>query len=856
MSLPQNAVIGQNQDSLLSQSGVPVVHCGRIVSASIVSFFAGAVTGTLLQAQAPIQIGTPEPTLLDLRDAQASTLVPIDARDPAQTEAAHKAWLSRIETLRGVASVRILLPRSGPRLPLLLAASQALRAQNPETKLFVAFDAEAPSLVDETAWGAVDGGALLPADLGNDPALLRILLAKAQESFPGRPWFLWLPTDPGPAASTILGDGGRIIVPMGGPTARLAKMLPSGFTEVEGGNGDLMLRQRGGHEAKRWRFINGDWISTDLPKERTEVSVSAEASYDVGALLAMMRAEQLRSRAAQRNLKAKFEVDLHMQASRSMGVDLGFTFKYFERIGETPELLQEQVRFNGVKANLKGEVQLPIVESRTSLAAPVALSLTERYRYRDGGSSGPNRRVILFDPVDNDTTLFHGELVVDEHTGRVIEERSERSNLPGTVKSERRILTYGEAGPSVWRVLKTQTFERWVSSNGVAQVQRKLLLSDLSINSNFPDFDAEREVARHSEQTMLKESPDGIRYFTRQADGTRKIEDKPRTSGRAIAGVIVVDPGLNPPVLPLAGLVYYDFNAFDRGIQINALTALLFNTASVAVPRLPGGFDLNLNSALLLYAAGERPVVNGKLSTKDEVSRRFGSLNLNLGHDLGKGFRFELMGRFEYNHFSETKDDAAKTAGFALPPSGLTDELRGGLSWLYRGFQVGSFYGKGRRPEGTYGTTDNPQAVPNEGRFTRWGGNVGYDQQLGNGLWLHGSGGFVGGTGFDRFMALNLNGIVSGIRSNAITADRIAFARLGAVLPAGPSLRLTVFLDHAEARSLDNQKTYGLTGLGIAGDLPGFWWFTALRLDLGIGLKSDIAGVKTVNGFIALLRVF
>ena len=611
-----------------------MVHCGKPVSALIVSIFAGAVTAPLLHAQAPIQVGTPEPLLLDLRDAIVGTLVPVDTRDPAQTEAVNKAWLSRIEGLRGTAAVRILLPMSGPRLPLLLAASQALRAQDPVKKLFIAFDAGAASLVDETAWGAVDGGALLSADLGNNPRLWRELLAKAQESFPGRPWFLWLPTDPGASASTILGDGGRIIVPEGGPAARLAAILPSGFTEVEGGNGDLMLRKRGGHEAKRWRFINGEWISTELPKERTEVAVSAEDSYDVGALLAKMRAEQLRSRAAQRNLKARLDVDLHMQGSRSMGVDLGFTFKYFERAGEAPELLQEQVRFNGVRANLKGEVQLPIVESRTSLAAPVALSLTERYRYRDGGSAGSNRRIIHFDPVDNDATLFNGDLVVDESTGRVFEERSERSNLPGTVKSERRILSYGEAALGVWRVLKTQTFERWVSPGGVAQVQRKLVLTNLNVNINGPDFDAEREAARHSEQTMLKESPEGIRYFTRQADGTRKMEEKPRTSGRAIAGVILVDPGLKPPVLPLAGLVYYDFNAFDRGIQINALTALLFNTAAVAVPRLPGGFDLNLDSTVLLYPVGERPVINGRLSSKDEVARRFGTLNLALGHDL------------------------------------------------------------------------------------------------------------------------------------------------------------------------------------------------------------------------------
>jgi hypothetical protein len=44
--------------------------------------------------------------------------------------------------------------------------------------------------------------------------------------------------------------------------------------------------------------------------------------------------------------------------------------------------------------------------------------------------------------------------------------------------------------------------------------------------------------------------------------------------------------------------------------------------------------------------------------------------------------------------------------------------------------------------------------------------------------------------------------------------------------------------------------------MSIAGDIPGFWWFTAIRADIGIGIQSDVPGVKGVNGFIALLRVF
>ena len=129
-----------------------MVFCGRAVSALVISFLTGAMAAPLLHAQAPIQVGAPEPMLLDLRDADARTLVPVDTRDPAQAETANKAWLSRIESLRSVSSIRILLPRTEPRLPLLLAASQALRAQDPNIKLLVAFDSEALPLVDEIAY--------------------------------------------------------------------------------------------------------------------------------------------------------------------------------------------------------------------------------------------------------------------------------------------------------------------------------------------------------------------------------------------------------------------------------------------------------------------------------------------------------------------------------------------------------------------------------------------------------------------------------------------------------------------------------------------------------------------------------
>jgi len=815
-----------------------------------------------LAAQAPLQVAAEPPRALDLGSAAAADWLPRDARDPAQVEAAHQAWARRLGPLRDAAAVRLVLPAGPDRLPLLLAASQALQAQNPAVTLYLGFTPAAAPLWDEAAWGAVQGGALLPADLGPDPAAWRDLLARAQAQFPGRPWTLWLPVDPGPELALLLGDGGRVVVPAGGPAAELAQQLPPGPGEWEAGPGDLTLRPADAGAARRWRFQDGRWAPAPDPGRRA-VAVTAGEVYDVGALLARVRATELADRIRARTREGRLAVDLHLQAEQGPGVDLGFRLRFFEAAGEPEETLQEEVRLNGVKARLHPGLQLPIVESRTSLAAPAALNLAERYRYLDGGPAGPGRRRLRFEPVPPgagpDPHLFTGDLLVDEATGRILEERSERSGLPGTVKSERRVLTYGEAGAGTWRLVRAESFERWLTPTGVTQVQRTLAYSDF--RSNDPGFAQARQAARQSEATMMQQTVDGLRYFNKQADGTRKLEPRPKSSGRGLGAVLLVDPTLPLPVVPLGGLAYFDFNALDRGIQVSALTAVLFNRVQVAVPQALAGCDLSADSTSLLLASTERPVINGRLADRQGVGRRFGTLNLGLGRDLGTGFRFQGSGRFQYDAYASPREAEYRTDGFTLPPSGWTRELRGELSWLRNGFQLTGYYGLGRRPEGGYGAPGALQAVPDQGRFRRWGGDLGYDRRLGGGAWLHGETGLAGGAGFDRFKALSIGGLggdlrIAGIRSNAITADRLWYAKAGVVLPAGAGLRLTLSLDHARVRGLDDQRTRGFTGLGAAGDLPGFGWFTTVRVDLGVGLLSDLPGVRSVNGYVALLRMF
>jgi hypothetical protein len=654
-----------------------------------------------------------------------------------------------------------------------------------------------------------------------------------------------------------MGDGGRAVVPPGGAGAALAAQAPQGFTDVEGGLGSLLLRNPATQETRIWKFEKAAWVQGAAGKDRHEVAVTAKDAYDVGALLARVRAERLREALKTRTMEADLAVDLHIQAEQGPGSDLGFRFKSFRAAGEPEETLQEQVLFNGVKANIHAGLQLPIVESRTSLAAPVALTLTERYRYQDGGPGGPGRRLIRFTPVDGDPTLYGGTLRVDEATGRILEERSSRSGLPGIVKSEDRILTYGEASPGAWLCTRAETFERWVVSGRIAQVNRVLSYTGARINE--AGYLERRDAARASNGTMLTTTPDGLRYFNKQKDGSRAPEARPRSSGKAIGGIVLVDPTLSIPVLPLGGLVYYDYNAFNKGVQVSALTAVLFNQAQVTVPNVGAGFDLSAQAQFGVLPSTQRPVRNGRLVDGEGVGVSSGTLALGLAHDLGAGFLLGGRADLEYDHYRKPLKDDNWTPGFILPPSGWNRQLTGELSWLHKGFRLAGSYGEGRRPEGIYGMPSAFQHTTPT--YRRWGGSAGYDFQVGQGSWLHGEVGYLGGEGFDRFQSLDLGGLggnvrVAGIRTNAVVADQLSYAKAGVVLPTGPRLRLTVTLDQAWFRALDDRKTYDLTGLGVAGDLPGFWWFTTVRVDLGVGLASSMPGVRSFNGFVALLRVF
>ena len=469
------------------------------------------------QGPGPLQVGVEPPGILDLRQEKAEDWFTDGwtvqgAADPSHSFPRDGAWARKVAPLQGRPSVRIFLASAASpgRIPMLLAACRALRAQDPAVILYLAFDPAGAPIWDEEAWGAVQGGALLPQDLGRDPATWRDTLMQAQKFLPGRPWTLWLAADPGARLAELVGDGARLVLPAGGPGARLASQIPPGPTELEGGLGLLVLREGHG-PLRQWRFEHGAWARAEVPAEGKAVEVSAPAPYDVGALLAQVRAQSLQARLKLRTFEADLTLDQHLQGFMGLGSDIEVRFRWFWAVGYPIELLQKEVLLNGVRANLPRSFRFPIIDDPTNPVWPVHLMLTERYHYTDGGSPGPGRRRILVAPVDANPQLCSGSMVVDEASGRILERRESRSGLPGEVKSEDAELGYGDLAPGFWTVVRSRIFQHMGGFTGLSQVQTTEAFSNVLIND--PDFEAHQAAAVQSDGTMLIETRTGFRYF-------------------------------------------------------------------------------------------------------------------------------------------------------------------------------------------------------------------------------------------------------------------------------------------------------------------------------------------------------
>ena len=235
---------------------------------------------------------------------------------------------------------------------------------------------------------------------------------------------------------------------------------------------------------------------------------------------------------------------------------------------------------------------LPLIEAERISTPPLLIRLNEAYRYALAAeeSVGDSRcYVVRFEPGVAGRGLAKGRAWIDtrEFTLRRLE--TIQGDLRGAIVSSEQVDDFGPVsvdGTTVWLPIETKIFQSYEGAGFRTPIHRTLTVRHYDVNS--AAFAGELAEAFASDNVMLRETGDGLRYLVRQS-GTeeRSVATRGTHTVRSLIGGVLVDPNISRP-LSFAGLSYVNLDLFGRGAQLNVFFGGVFGQASWAIPAVAG----------------------------------------------------------------------------------------------------------------------------------------------------------------------------------------------------------------------------------------------------------------------------
>lgn len=548
---------------------------------------------------------------------------------------------------------------------------------------------------------------------------------------------------------------------------------------------------------------------------------------------------------------------------------------FFFRQGEVADWAWETFYVNGVEWRGQRIPEIPLVEPEKAATLPVEITFDKTYRYSLRGTEtidGRDAWVVGFEPVDEelaeDQRLFRGTVWIDREIYARVRTRGVQLGLTGEVLSHEQTLHYrpvDAAGePAPWSrdsfVLPLNTVARQLLSilNNTTLVERETDFFDLTING--PEFEEElRQVAR-SDLTMVRDTPEGLRYLVPDEETGKRIVKEGYDRDRVfVAGGVFHDESFDFP-LPVAGVNYFSFDFRDTGTQVNALFGGALLSVSAADPDFLGSkWDAGFDAFGLAFAGNDQVFRNGREIRGEEVEVQPASLDLKLGVPLGPFFK--LRGQYELDFVSYGRSDDTDP-DFRLPEDHLTHQLSLFGRFSRAGYQVdlgGSF--NQRSDWEPWGLPGSPGFVADAEPFEdylRWSISASKNWYLPAfrkvGLEVN----YVDGEDLDRFSKYGFGRFgdtrVHGFQSDKVRAQRAYLLHASYGFELNELLRLDGIVDVAsatdEAAGLDDEL---LVGLGLQGTLVGPWQ-TLVNVDVGVPVEGPDDGFTAWVVFLKLVE--
>src|SRR5258706_3529441 len=131
---------------------------------------------------------------------------------------------------------------------------------------------------------------------------------------------------------------------------------------------------------------------------------------------------------------------------------------------------------------------------------------------------------------------------------------------------------------------------------------------------------------------MLRDTDKGLRYLEKGDSGERVVREGSRKS--AILGLagLYRQPGLDYPVVPLAGAGYFNFDVHGHNTQMTALIGGVINLFSLTDPHAFGRrLDATAQVVSLAVNITDKLFVDGKSRDESNVDTRVQTLSGALG---------------------------------------------------------------------------------------------------------------------------------------------------------------------------------------------------------------------------------
>ena len=517
---------------------------------------------------------------------------------------------------------------------------------------------------------------------------------------------------------------------------------------------------------------------------------------------------------------------------------------------DTTEIEQRAIRVNGIEFSGRALPRLPIIEPERVASPPLAIELTNRYRYRLAGRdtiAGTPCFVVAFEPdpgrAATGQPLFRGQAWIAMDSFAMLKVAAAQTGLRGAIVSSEQVDEFRPVSPGIWLLARSDVRQMYEGAAHRTPIHRVLAIARTEVNP--PDFNDRRTRAYAEAPVMLRDTPQGYRYLKKE---TAPGKAAPDIAGRAnrvrtLIGGVIIDPNISVP-LPFAGLCYVDFDLFKTGTQFNGFFGGTYGQLAFSVPSLAGSrWQLAGRAFGIASSYNDRAFVNGREIYEEDIRQRPAAASVWLLRPLTPRISVRAGYDLDYTHLTRGDQTAPD---FLVPADQIVHGARISLDGQRAGWN-GSIWWNPARRSGWHAWGRRPDDYDSGQRdFQRYGATLARSAVLTPRLVARAEAAWMAGRDLDRFSRYSFGTFDNRLRgypSALIRYDRGGVVRTALAWGAAKLVRMDGFVDTAWVHDPGfGRGLRNYTGVGGAVEAPAPFG-TLLALEWGYGFK----GVNT-NG--------